>query len=289
MSIGYLPGAAVFLGRYDAAIVDLWGVIHDGVKPYPAVPEALARLKAAGIRVILLSNAPRRSDRVVAMLERMGIARSAYLDVLTSGEIVHRTMAERVQDPATRREIFYIGPPRDEALLDDLGYVRVPRMADAGWILCTGPANDEVQTAADFAAEIAEGVSRGLTFLCANPDLTVMRETREIVCAGSIALAYEQAGGTVEWFGKPHPPAYRACFDLLPSMEHPRIVCIGDSLRTDIGGAERMKLDSVLVPGGIHAAELGMGLDGRPDAARLEAACVRAGVRPTFVMPEFRW
>lgn len=289
MSIAFLPGVAVFLGRYDAAIVDLWGVIHDGVRPYPAVPEALARLKAAGIRVILLSNAPRRSARVVAMLDRMGIARDAYHDLLTSGEVAHRTMAARAQDRATRREIFYIGPARDEALLDDLGYVRVPRMADAAWILCTGPTNDEVQTAADFAAEIAEGVARGLPFLCANPDLTVMRETREIVCAGSLALAYERAGGQVEWFGKPHPPAYEACFGLLPGMERPRIVCIGDSLRTDIGGADRMNLDSILVPGGIHAAELGVAADGRPDMAKLEAACARAGVRPTFVMPEFRW
>lgn len=289
MSIAFLPGVAVFLGRYDAAIVDLWGVIHDGVKPYPAVPDALARLTAAGIRVILLSNAPRRASRVVAMLERMGIPRSAYHDVLTSGEIAHRTMAVRARDPATRREIFYIGPARDEALLDDLGYVRVPRMADAGWILCTGPTHDEVQTAADFATEIAEGVAHGLSFLCVNPDLTVMRETREIVCAGSIALAYEQAGGMVEWFGKPYPPAYEACFELLPGMERARIVCIGDSLRTDIGGADRMNLDSILVPGGIHATELGVGADGRPDMTRLDAACRQAGVRPTFVMPAFRW
>ena len=289
MSIASLPGVAVFLGRYDAAIVDLWGVIHDGVQPYPDVPDALKRLGAAGIRIILLSNAPRRSSRVVAMLERMGIAREAYFDILTSGEIAHRTMAERASDPTTRREIFHIGPPRDEALLDDLGYVRVPRLADAAWILCTGPTHDEVQTAADFAAEIAEGVARKLPLLCANPDLTVMRQDREIVCAGSIALAYERAGGRVDWFGKPHPPAYEACFALLPGMERPRIVCIGDSLRTDIAGADRMNLDSILVPGGIHAAELALASDGRPDAAKLAAACATAGVRPTFVMPAFRW
>ena len=289
MSITSMPGVAVFLGRYDAAIVDLWGVIHDGVQPYPAVPDALKRLKAAGIRVILLSNAPRRSSRVVAMLERMGIARDAYFDILTSGEIAHRTMADRSRDAKTRREIFHIGPARDEALLDDLGYVRVSRLAEAAWILCTGPTNDEVQTAADFTAEIAEGVARKLPFLCANPDLTVMRQEREIVCAGAIALAYEQAGGQVEWFGKPYPPAYQACFSLLPGMERPRIVCIGDSLRTDIAGADRMNLDSILVPGGIHAAELGIDPDGRPDVAKLEAACKIARVQPTFVMPAFRW
>jgi len=289
MPIAHLPGVAVFLGRYDAAIVDLWGVVNDGVRPDPSVPDALARLKAAGIRVLLLSNAPRRASRVVAMLARMGIGREAYFDILTSGEIAHRTMALRAQDPRVRRELFYIGPARDEALLDDLGYVRVPRMADAAWILCTGPTDDEVQTAADFATEIAEGVARDLPFLCANPDLTVMRETREIVCAGSIALAYEQAGGVVEWFGKPHPAAYRACLALLPRMEVARIVAVGDSLRTDIAGADRMNMDSVFIPGGIHAAELGTGPDGRPDDARLDAACRASGVRPTFVMPQFRW
>ena len=107
--------------------------------------------------------------------------------------------------------------------------------------------------------------------------------------AGAIALAYEQAGGVVEWFGKPHPPAYQACFALLPGMERARIVAIGDSLRTDIAGAERMNLDSILIPGGIHAGELGIGADGLPDAAKLDVACAKAGIRPTFVMPSFRW
>ena len=56
-----LDGVASLADRYDGFILDIWGVIHDGKKPYAGVAEALGTLKARGKRIALLSNAPRRS------------------------------------------------------------------------------------------------------------------------------------------------------------------------------------------------------------------------------------
>ena len=71
---------------FDGFILDLWGLIHDGVTAYPGVEETFEALKANGIQTILLSNAPRRSRLLVDGMTSMGIARELYGDVFSSGE-----------------------------------------------------------------------------------------------------------------------------------------------------------------------------------------------------------
>ena len=80
-----LPGVAALAGRYDGYILDLWGVLHDGERPYPGVLDCLDRLRSAGKRICLLSNAPRRVGPVVRILAAMGIGRECYHPVMTSG------------------------------------------------------------------------------------------------------------------------------------------------------------------------------------------------------------
>ncbi|QYU66576.1 hypothetical protein J4558_16545 [Leptolyngbya sp. 15MV] len=73
-----LDGIATLADRYDGFILDLWGVVHDGRAPYPGVAEALGALKARGKRVVFLSNAPRRSHVVEALLTGMGLDRALW-------------------------------------------------------------------------------------------------------------------------------------------------------------------------------------------------------------------
>ena len=68
--------------------------------------------------------------------------------------------------------------------------------------------------------------------ICTNPDLTVHRGAIEEYCAGSIAKLFEELGGEVIYFGKPHKEVYRACF-----KNGEKVLAIGDNLRTDIKGA----------------------------------------------------
>ena len=81
-----LDGIAPVADRYDGFVLDLWGVVHDGRRPYPGVPEALGELKARGKRVVFLTNAPRRSWAVQGLLDGMGLDRALYDGIMSSGE-----------------------------------------------------------------------------------------------------------------------------------------------------------------------------------------------------------
>ena len=86
--------------------------------------------------------------------------------------------------------------------------------------------------------------------LCTNPDLIVHRGTKEEFCAGSIAAIFEKLGGEVVYFGKPYPDIYNFCL-----KKNENVLAVGDNIRTDIKGANKMKLDSLFITNGIHKKE----------------------------------
>src|SRR5262249_55399559 len=147
------------------------------------------------------------------------------------------------------------------------------------------------ETVAQYEPLLAAAHARDLPMICANPDLVVIHQGHRAICAGAVAERYEAMGGRVRWHGKPFSSGYITCFDLLGIAEKERIHAIGDSLRTDIAGANRAGIDSVFVTGGIHAEELGLGVGvgEEPDMMRLAAAIGASGHVPTAVMAEFRW
>jgi ribonucleotide monophosphatase NagD (HAD superfamily) len=119
--------------------------------------------------------------------------------------------------------------------------------------------------------------------------LVVIQGGRRSICAGAVALRYEALGGRVRWHGKPYPSIYAACFALLGLADRRRILAVGDSLRTDIAGANAAGIDSVLVTGGIHAEEFGLAAGTEPDLGRLTRGIAASGQAPTAVMAQFRW
>jgi HAD superfamily hydrolase (TIGR01459 family) len=128
-----------------------------------------------------------------------------------------------------------------------------------------------------------------LPMVCANPDLVVMHGDRLALCAGALAQWYMVEGGRVRWHGKPYPSVYATCLGLLGIPERARLVAIGDSLRTDIAGAAAAGIDSLLVAGGIHAAEFGMDEDREPDLDRIAAALRAGAYHPAAVARRFSW
>ena len=99
------------------------------------------------------------------------------------------------------QRFHYVGPERDRHMLEGIG---LPDTAldRADGILLTGLRDDMTETPDDYATEIADWRARGLRVLCANPDLIVDRGEQRLFCAGALALAYEEAGGEVTWFGQ---------------------------------------------------------------------------------------
>jgi len=274
---------------YDGFILDLWGVLHDGTRPYPGVLDCLHELRAAGKRICLLSNAPRRVGAVIRRLRELGFPDDAYDHVMTSGEATHEALID-APDAFHRdlgRRCLHIGPDRDDVHVD-AGLDIVARPEDATFVLCTG-IDDFSETVADYAEILEACARRKLPMVCANPDLVVVVGGTMAICAGTLAAHYETLGGRVAYHGKPYAPVYDRCLNLLGIGDRGRIVAVGDSFRTDIAGANSAGIDSVLVIGGIHAEELALPPHNTPDPQKIAAAALETGSNPTWVVPGFFW
>jgi HAD superfamily hydrolase (TIGR01459 family) len=284
-----IPGLAAIAGRYDGFVLDLWGVIHDGVEAYPGVAETLAQLRAAGKRTIMLSNAPRRSGALIAQLGNLGIGRDLYDEVLSSGEAVYLELANRT-DPlfaALGDALYHLGPERDRNVYDGLPY-RSVELEAADFILNTGPV-ELTESVADYQDLLARARARNLPMICANPDHVVIRQGKRITCAGAIAGAYTDLGGMVIERGKPDPAIYNLALSLLGIADRSRVCAVGDALHTDIRGARAGGFDAVLVTGGIHADELGTKWGEPPDPIRLAELARHHGETPVAAMVKFAW
>jgi HAD superfamily hydrolase (TIGR01459 family) len=283
-----LDGFSAIAARYDGFILDLWGVIHDGVKPYPGAVDCLEHLRAAGKSVVLLSNAPRRSSAAEKMLRRMAISQDLYDSILTSGEAVHLALRDRT-DPwfaALGKRVFHLGPQRDRNVVEglDLALVETPEAAD--FLLNTGPDDHRSPTdVAAFEAVLQDCARHGLPMICANPDLEVIRGGERVICAGALAARYEQMGGAVRSLGKPDPAIYGPVLTMLGTAKAVTLA-VGDSLRTDISGAAHAGVDSCWVLGGIHGEALGSETVAGEAASREAAA---AGLAPVAMVRAFTW
>lgn len=291
MSPPVLTGLRQIADTYDGVIVDLWGTLHNGVAPYPGAVEALQKLVDARACVAVLSNAPRRAANVAQSMAKFGLRAGGGCHVFSSGEEAWVALAERGDDwyRSFGRNCYYLGPARDRAMLDNPGLVEAARIEDADFILCTGVVQPQ-HDVADYEAVLTDAVERSLPMVCANPDYVVMRGSERELCAGALAVHYEDTlGGSVRWHGKPHPSVYRSCMALMDVGDPARVIMIGDSLRTDIAGAARLGMASAFIPGGIHGEAFHVGWGEVPDETVLADAFTRDGARPTFVLPAFAW
>ncbi|MGH7080542.1 MAG: TIGR01459 family HAD-type hydrolase [Acetobacteraceae bacterium] len=281
----HLSGMAEIAAEYDGFIVDLWGVLHDGVTAYPGAIDCLTRLKAAGKRIVLLSNAPRRAAPAAAAMAVMGIDGALYDGLMTSGEATWMMLRDR-QDPwfaALGRRVFHLGPLRDRNVLEGLDYMRVETPAEAEFVLNTGPDDEHNPTRLEaFEPVLAACREARLEMVCANPDRVVIRDRVRVLCAGALAERYQELGGVVRSMGKPDPAIYAPVMAML-GLPRARSLAIGDALETDIAGAAAAGIASAWVMGGIYGARL----NGEPGVA--EELAELAGLSPVATLPGFFW
>ncbi len=287
----HLDGFAPLAARYDGFILDLWGVIHDGVTAFPHAVDCLARLRATGKPTLLLSNVPRPNAAVQHLMRGMGIDDGLYTHILTSGEAVRRALSDPPDlwwtELGTR--LFHLGPARDRPVFEGLdAYTDVADPETADFVLNTGPDDhlDPTELAA-FEPVLVVAARHRLKMICANPDLAVIRGGKRVLCAGALAQRYQELGGDVRALGKPDPAIYQPALAAL-GVPAARVLAVGDALHTDIAGAAGVGLDACWVLGGLHARELA-GPDGTPERTLAEAAARRAGAAPVAAMARFAW
>ena len=284
---------------YDAVFCDLWGCVHDGLRPFPGAVAALRDYRARGGSVLLLTNAPRPRDAVAGQLDRIGVPRDCWDIIATSGDSARAAMLTG----AVGTRVWHVGEPHDEPFFGPMGLIEdaldIERVAleEAEGIVCTGPFDPHADPAV-LRPQFLLAKSRGLKLLCANPDIVVDRGEDREWCAGALARLYTEMGGESLYFGKPHPPIYDLARRRLGQIGvvtgDDRILAIGDGIATDVLGGLGEGIDTLFVTGGLARDETGTGEGAagtppdRPDPEMLSGFLDAANIEPTYAIGMLR-
>ena len=244
--------------------------MHNGIMLNSKAMEVIENLNNNSKKIVFLSNAPRPSLKVINFLLKLGMSKKHLSNVMTSGEAaMHAINLNKFG-----KKFFHLGPPRDVSVFEKVKQNRTD-IEKCDFILCTGLFDDYDSDLNYYKVFLKKYISK--EFICTNPDLTVHRGNIEELCAGSIAKVFEDLGGKVSYFGKPHPEVYNMCFS-----KKERVLAIGDNLRTDIKGANLIKQDSLFITDGIHKNEI-KGLD------NLSNILKRYNVETNFIQEKLHW
>ncbi|MCQ4161962.1 TIGR01459 family HAD-type hydrolase [Roseomonas sp. GC11] len=282
-----LESVAPLAESHDGFVLDIWGVLHDGAQPYPGVPEALRELRARGKRIVLLSNAPRRSWFVAKQLEGMGLGGEFFDGIVTSGEVAWTLLRDKTHPWFSRlgQRAFHIGPERDLSVIEGLGITLAKHPAEADFLLNTGPEPERgPQSVEPYRAELTACAAAGLPMLCTNPDRAVMVSGQKLICAGALADVYLALGGDVLEIGKPDAMVYETVLATL-ALPKDRIVAIGDTPHTDLAGAEGVGIAAVWALTGLAGNHFGP----NPAPEALAAEARQEGVKPLAALRSLRW
>ncbi len=239
-------GLRSIVDDYDLFYIDLWGVVHNGIKLHEKAIIALNQLLKMNKDFVLLTNAPRPNLAVKKFLNKMGMNKEIRDHVFTSGE----ASLNYIKKFYLSDKFYHIGPPRDFDLFNEFKNNKSENLNTSKYLLCTG-LFDEYDKDLKYYKELLEKYINK-KMICTNPDLIVDRGDQRELCAGSVAMVFEKMGGDVIYFGKPYAEVYNQSFDNLKK----KILSIGDNLNTDIKGANFMNYHSLLISNGIHKEEI---------------------------------
>jgi glycerol-1-phosphatase len=251
---------------YDVALLDLDGVVYIGPDPVDHAAESLKAARGEGMRLAFVTNNASRPPRTVAAhLTELGIEAFDH-EVITSAQAAARLLAERLPEGA---KVLVVGGDGLVAAVEAMNLVPVSSMADQPMAVVQGFGPDVGWSA---LAEASYAVASGLLWVASNLDRTV--PTPQGIAPGNGALVEVvrlATGREPIAAGKPEPPMHREAM-LRTGAQRPLVV--GDRLDTDIEGATRAGVDSLLVLTGVTPAQ--------------EAVLARPGLRPTHIGHDLR-
>ena len=255
---------------YDTFVIDLWGVIHNGIKLNTKAIEVVEQLKKNSKKTVFLSNAPRPSARVIDFLLKMKMDKKYLSHVMTSGEAAMYAINKN----KFGKTFFHLGPPKDISLFEKVKDNRIG-IDKCDFILCTGLFDSHENDLDYYKKFLMKHTSKKL--VCTNPDLTVHRGDKEEYCAGYIAKIFEDLGGKTIYYGKPHKQIYEMCF-----KKEEKVLAIGDNLRTDIKGANNINKDCLFISNGVHRDELN-------NSSEVKSLLEKYNVEANYFQKELKW
>jgi HAD superfamily hydrolase (TIGR01450 family) len=229
VTAGLLACEVPLVERYDVAMVDLDGVTYRGALPVEGAPEALAGARAAGMRVLFVTNNASRSPQVVAaQLAGLGIPTDAA-DVLTAAQAAAATLRGRLAPGAL---VLVVGADALAQAVEAEGLVVVESADDHPQAVVQGfsPAVGWPQL-----AEAAYAVGAGAWYVASNLDGSLPTERGLAPGNGGLVAAVVAATGVhPDSSGKPSPAMYRIGQERTRAV---RPLVVGDRLDTDLAGA----------------------------------------------------
>ena len=239
-------GLSSIADNYQLFYIDLWGVIHNGIKLHDEAINTLKQISNNNKEYVLLTNAPRPNNSVRNFLEKMGMEKEIRDHVFTSGEAALNYLKKNFLD----KKFFHVGPPRDFDLFKDFEKNKSNDINKSDYILCTGLFDENNKDLIFYKNLFDKHLKKKM--ICTNPDLIVDRGNKRELCAGSVAMVFEKMGGEVVYFGKPYPEVYNQSFN----NKGKKILSVGDNFNTDIKGANLLNYDSLIISNGIHKSEI---------------------------------
>jgi HAD superfamily hydrolase (TIGR01459 family) len=246
-----------FSETYPVWFCDIWGVVHDGFKPFTVNVDALTRHRLRGGTVVLVTNSPRSNLGVEKQLLEIGVDPASHDRIVTSGDVTQVLMKLHGGG-----KVFHLGASRDHSIYTGTGVERVS-LDEAHAVLCTGLFDDLNDRLEDYDGLLDDMKHRGLTMICANPDKIVKKGDRILYCAGKLAELYAARGGEVLMAGKPFAPIYDLAMAEAQrirgsGLDRAEVLAIGDGPETDIRGAADYGLEALLVAEGVTDASEGL-------------------------------
>ncbi|WP_032113110.1 TIGR01459 family HAD-type hydrolase [Candidatus Paracaedibacter symbiosus] len=246
VDISLLDWAAI-MARYDTFLVDLVGVVYNGID---AFPEAIAALNQfpQNKNLIFVSNNPRPSELSLKKLQSFKVKPS--FTVVTSGDFTKHNL-----DLDQEATYYHWGTERNTDILKGIDIKITDTLPQADKVLLTAFIEAE-EDESQFDALIDQILARKLPVFCANPDRFAFYGKEIRKCAGYFADKLIAKGGEVTMWGKPNKSLYDFVGTKFPeaTVDKKRCLMIGDTLETDILGAQHYGIDSLLVLSGITGA-----------------------------------
>ena len=272
--------------RYDGFIFDVWGTLYDGGNAFPGALETVKALAERDKKILVLSNSPRIPVIVGERLKAIGFELGWFTEIVTSGGMVADIVGGRrdAASAALGERVLWLGQERFPDTVPAGSFTVVQDAGEADWVLNAGPEISETRLE-DFETVLSASAKRNLPMICANPDKSVLQSGAQLLCAGAMAERYEEMGGPVRYFGKPYPEIFARCLDRI-GLPADRVLVVGDNLETDILGANRTGIDSLLLGCGIHAVALAESGGAGEGLVSLVAS---HGARPTYFSDALVW
>ena len=249
-----ITGLSAIAGRFDAVLVDQFGVLHDGTNAFAGTREVLDWLADRGVPVVALSNSGKRAALNEARLARLGFPSALFRAVITSGELAHAEIGHRLANGRLpdRAGIAILSRGGDASMIEGHSVREVALSASPDLLIIAG-AEPERQSRAAYAAALAPLAAAGVPALCINPDHMIYVDGRQAFGPGRIAEDYRKAGGPVGYLGKPGAEMFLAGLAALGAPPPGRCLMIGDSPHHDIAGARAAGCLTLLITSGVQA------------------------------------